>query len=539
MAGPETYQELLESTDPQYAALFNKLLPNGVDSPKTDFMTWKASFEDALENETKGMSQEDQTLIRGYAVLVKKYYSRNCYTLNQNDKMVTYCIENLPALKHESETVEIVHEIGRAIMDKFVIKTNSITRTIYRYDEKSGVFKPDGQVFIEQVIKKNGLKLSKHDIAEITYHIQASTFEDPSNFKGAITGSNMLHVRNGWLNMDTGVLEEHSPDYLSTAIIDVEYDPRAGPIEFVKVVNQALSPEYRRLLFKVMGNILIPDCRFEKATMFVGDGHNRKSTILMAIRNVIGADNCSTVAIQELDDDRFAAAELYGKMLNIVYDLKADTIKSTGRFKEAVSGDPLRGQFKHKDPFTFRPIAKHISSANKIPQSNDESDAYIRRWIIIPFYHTFDRDPAIQERLQAEKEKSGILNLMLYGRKLLMTEGFDDVPLEKIRAMYSRNASLVKDFVEEKCILDIANDSRHNMTRTDIMQSAYWTFNEEKKGRKLTDSEHDFLRRQLGQELQKIGVEHKRLWESNSSGSSQRAYFYVGIRLRDKLQTEL
>jgi Family of unknown function (DUF5906) len=50
------------------------------------------------------------------------------------------------------------------------------------------------------------------------------------------------------------------------------------------------------------------------------------------------------------------------------------------------SGDSIRAQNKFKDPFSFRNYAKLIFSANKIPESDDDSSyAYYRRWLIIEF----------------------------------------------------------------------------------------------------------------------------------------------------------
>lgn len=530
LGGPVTdYEKLLNKMDPKHVAIFKKILPEGVDNPELDPLSWNVQFEEELNKVIKYLPEEEQTIIKGYAALIRKYYNRNCIALKENDRAVKHAIEGLPSIENDDKSIEITYSVGNAILNQFRFKTMEDTKEIYRYDVESGVWVPDGSVFIETAIKQHGLKLSHHQISEVIYHVQTSTYEPRENFLGAIIG-NMLHVNNGWLNMDTLELEPHTDERLSITKLPTDYDPKAAPVEFIKVIIEALELEYRKVLFKVMGNMLVPDCRFEKATMFVGDGHNRKSTILVAMREVIGQENCSSVSLQELAEDKFASADLYGKLANIVYDLKAEKIASTGRFKEIVSGDPIRAQKKHKPAFVFRPIAKIINSANQIPQADDNSNAYMRRWVILPFYRTFDRDATIQERLL--EEKSGILKLMLAGRKLLLSEGFDEIPLEKIRSMYNKNASLVKDFVDEYCILDIDDVSSENRTKTDNMQEAYYSFVKSKKrGRDLSASEKDFASRHLGEELQKLGVERKHI---RQKGTSERPYFYLGIRLKSE-----
>lgn len=414
------------------------------------------------------------------------------------------------------------------LMEQYVFVTMRDTRDIYVYDDEQGIYRPERGIIAEYAQASLASKATKHVVKEIEGHIERSTFRDREQFCGVFDGQ-FLHVDDGWLDVEKLVLEPHTKERYSTAKLLVTYDRTAGPVEFMKVVNASLSPEYRRELLKVMGNILMPDTRYEKATMFIGDGHNRKGTIIKALINVVGRENCCHVSPQELADDRFAAAQFYNKILNAVADLKAERIGNTGRFKELVSGDVIEAQFKNKPRFSMENHAKMLFSANEIPASSDQTNAYFRRWCIIPFYKTFERDPTIQERLSTDKERAGILNLMLYGRKLLIAEGFDDVPLEKIRRMYNRNASLVKDFIDKECILDLDSEGVDNRTLARVLQDAYITFQEKTKNRKFDASDKDYLKRQLGQELDKLGIEHKALHYKGD-----RPYFYLGIVLKSE-----
>lgn len=435
-------------------------------------------------------------------------------------------------IEDNERSVDITYKIGNTLLRQHRFKTMPDTKEIYRYDDIEGIWQNNGVVFIEDLLKKNGLKLSSHNIREILYHVQTSTYEERRNFRGVIDG-NMLHVANGWLNMDTLELEPHTPDKLSIAKIPTPYDRTAGPVEFVKMINEALDPEYRRRLFKIMGNLLEADCKHEKATLLVGEGHNRKGSTIFAIHSTIGKENCCAISLQEIAEDRFAAADFYGKMANLVADLSAQKISNTGRFKELVSGDLIRAQRKHQQPFQFHNTAKMIFSTNNIPPSDDQTYAYFRRWEIIPFYRSFDKDPTLQERLSTEKERSGILNLMLYGRRLLKEEGFDETSIERIRFLYNRNASVAKDFLVEECMIDFNQEDAK--TRTTTLHDAYVDYCVEKKHKKR--SERDALVRQLGEELNRLGVERKQ-----RGPRAEREYYYIGIILKSelsKVQTQL
>lgn len=436
-------------------------------------------------------------------------------------------------IENDDKSVDITYKIGNTIIQQYKFKTADDTKEIFRYDEDVGIWKNDGAVFIEDLLKKNGLKLSSHNIREILYHVQTSTYEERSNFTGLLDG-NMLHVANGWLNMDTLELEPHTPDRLSIGKMPTAFDRNAGPVEFIRMMNQALTdPEYRQRLLKVLGNLLIPDARYEKATLFVGEGHNRKGSIIFAIHSTIGKENCCTVSLQEISEDRFATSDFYGKMANLVADLSAQKISNTGRFKELVSGDMIRAQRKHQQPFQFKNQAKMIFSTNNIPPSDDQTHAYFRRWEIIPFYKSFDKDPTLQERLSTERERSGILNLILCGRKLLIHEGFDDTSIERVRFLYNRNASVAKDFLAEECVIDFVQDDFK--TKTTGLQDAYVNYCIEKKHKKKSDREG--LIRQLGEELNRLGVENRQ-----RGPRDDRQRYYVGIKLKSeiaKTQTRL
>jgi phage/plasmid-associated DNA primase len=50
------------------------------------------------------------------------------------------------------------------------------------------------------------------------------------------------------------------------------------------------------------------------------------------------------VSIQELNNDRFAIADLHGKIANVCADLQTEKLTNTGTFKMLVSGDTIRAQ---------------------------------------------------------------------------------------------------------------------------------------------------------------------------------------------------
>lgn len=57
--------------------------------------------------------------------------------------------------------------------------------------------------------------------------------------------------------------------------------------------------------------------------MFFGDGSNGKGVLIKIIEALLGENNCSHRSLQDLDKNRFATADLFGKLVNTHSDLKS------------------------------------------------------------------------------------------------------------------------------------------------------------------------------------------------------------------------
>jgi putative DNA primase/helicase len=141
---------------------------------------------------------------------------------------------------------------------------------------------------------------------------------------------------------------------------------------------------------------------------------------LEAQRRFIGRTNTCSMPLQRLESDRFATSALYGKLVNCCADLPSEALTGTGVFKAITGGDDLLGERKFKPSFTFRPYSKLIFSANRMPQSPDDSDGFFRRWHVIPFNRRFAKDApgtipqdVLLAKLTAPSESSGLLNRAL------------------------------------------------------------------------------------------------------------------------------
>lgn len=334
---------------------------------------------------------------------------------------------------------------------------------IYVYE--NGVYRPEGKTKIQQmVIDMLGDEYRKHYVEEVLYYIAAKTAIRDSEVNTADDG--YINVKNGLLNWRTGELIPHTPDRLSTIQIPVKYDPDAKAERVPKFFEEVLPEDTIPIAEELFGYAMIPTTKYHKAFMLTGVGRNGKSVFIDLLNKFIGEDNISNVELQDLDGNRFKLAQLHGKLLNTFADISAKALVKSSIFKSVVSGDRLSAEYKGVDSFDFRPFARLVFSANEIPRTNDVTDGFFRRWIIIPFPRRFEEganaDPDLLEKLTTERELSGLLNIALEGlRRLDANRAFTvNETTRQALEQYRKDSDNVAAFIEECCI--VKPDARVN-----------------------------------------------------------------------------
>lgn len=344
--------------------------------------------------------------------------------------------------------------LARELMKKFDYVTRKSDEVIFLYHPEKGIYTPDGEAHIKtQVEKALGKYLRRNRQSEVINYIVCSTLHDIKE-----TPPNFVALRNGVFDVETGELKPFSPQYFILNSLPMKYDPQDDCQKIKKFVSEVVRQEDIPVLQEVAGYCLLRDYPIHRATMLIGEGANGKSTFLELLRAFLGHENVSGESLQGLEANRFAACSLFGKLANIYPDLSDRALRSTGMFKMLTGGDTISGEFKFKDRFRFKNYAKLIFSANKIPESPDDTTAFFRRWIIINFPNQFiDDDPRtdnnLLQKLTTEEELSGFFNWALEGlRRLLQNGHFSHCKsVEETREQYIRASDPVKAFAMD-CI---------------------------------------------------------------------------------------
>jgi putative DNA primase/helicase len=249
---------------------------------------------------------------------------------------------------------------------------------------------------------------------------------------------------------------------LSLTQLPEEYNPEAKCPHIDKFLSDVLRSEDTKYILQLIGYCLLNDCRYQVSVILYGhEGANGKGTLLDLVTDFLRIDNCSHRSLQSIDNNRFAVADLFGKMANTYADLKSTKLSETGNYKMLVTGDWITGEFKNKNAFKFRNKAKLWFSANEIPESDDKTDAFYRRWLIFHFDKRFiagKENVNLINEITTPEELSGLLSLALIGLSELIEEGgFHYKTIEEIRQEYEIHTNNVNAFLHEECVVDITN----------------------------------------------------------------------------------
>ena len=344
---------------------------------------------------------------------------------------------------------ELAHTIGEDIMSGEVFATLNGSEEILVY--KLGIYRRGGEFVIKADVQKIALPedLGNSLVSEVIGNVQRSTYVQVERFTEPTPN---IVVENGLLNVETFALGPHTPDHYSLSGLPVKFDLNGTCPAFERFLPEVLYRDDIPIVQEWFGYCLHRGYPAQLAILFVGDGSNGKSTLIGVLKALLGFENISSVSLQELELNRFAKADLFGKLANLYADLPDSALKSIGTFKMLTGGDPIRGEKKFQDSFPFVNNAKLTFSCNVVPEVYEDTAAFFRRWIIIQFPHIFEGEKAdkdLLKKLTTPEELSGILNWALLGLKRLRENGWtfsNSRPTEELRLDYIRRSSPMKAF---------------------------------------------------------------------------------------------
>ena len=223
-----------------------------------------------------------------------------------------------------------------------------------------------------------------------------------------------------------------SSDFL-TYQLPFKHDPQAKAPLFEAYLNKVLpDKERQRVLAEYLGFVFIKHgsnaLKEEKALILYGTGSNGKSVFYEVVNALLGGENVSSYSLQSLTNDNgYFRAKLANKLVNYSSEINGKLEAST--FKQMVSGEPVEARLPYGQPFILKQYAKMIFNVNELPKDVEHTNAYFRRFLIIPFDVTIpeeEQDKNLHRKI-IDEELSGVFNWVLDGLyRLLEQKSFSE-----------------------------------------------------------------------------------------------------------------
>jgi len=366
--------------------------------------------------------------------------------------------------------VEGTYALAQFIVKKFdIITIGEHEREMFVYQNgkyaegSNSVIYPEIQRVLGALVTKNAKMETYHKICDMTMSSRAIFETAPLH---------LIPVLNGVFDFNENVLLPHSPNYRFTFQFPITHDAGATCPATNAFLNQILSPEQRTTVEEWIGYYFYRNYMFKKAIIFVGDGDTGKTTLLETVDFLLGKQNISSVSLQKMTSDKFAAAHMFEKHGNLVDELSAKDISDTGNFKIATGGGSISGEYKFGNQFSFNNFSKLTFACNRIPDVKDFDDtAYFNRWMIIRFEKTIEnRLPNFIKNLTTDAERSGLFNMAMVAlKRLLDSRQFSNVmdAVDTKKEML-RSGSSIAMFAAE----GVHQETGHEVTKED-MYDAY------------------------------------------------------------------
>jgi len=518
---PETIKEITDShfdfeNGHLYETIETLLLTIKIGEKKIKFIHEDKTFEtkltadlDLLEKELKNTNATPEEIA---------YFKRVINEGIEQDYIITK--------DKEDRISNISAKIADVFLDHFRFLTIMETDEILMY--QNGVYKHSAEAWIKKEIESviPPEIITENIIKEVLGHIRRTTYEPLEKLN---SDPYVLNLKNGLLDIRTFEFKPHTHEFLLTIQIPVEYKPEMKSDLWQRVIQEDLYEEDAKVLQEAFGYALFPDNRAQKMVILLGSGSNGKSLILHVLEELLGKDNVSHIAPQTLVTNDFSLSVLQNKLANIYADLPNLPMQTVGRLKALISGDTITADKKFKDQFDIQNRTKFYFSANVLPKVADDTIAFFRRLIIIPFPKTFDEskaDPDLFEKLTRPEELSGILNWAIEGLKRLIENHFRfsyHKSADEIMELYTRASDPVKSFLDEQTV----EDPNAYIVKQDLYSAYVEYVNSHKLASPL--SQTSFFRNIL---------KYRRLATERKTVKGQRVWVYIGLRLKNEQEKE-
>ena len=277
----------------------------------------------------------------------------------------------------------------------------------------------------------------------------------------------MLNVDNGIVDLTSGLLLPHDPNYLFTKTIAVAYNPNAECPEWQNFLDLVTGgdKDLQHFLKLSVGYTLTG--RTDEHCLFVlyGTGSNGKTTFTETLRLLFG-DYAKRINVETLMQSWGSGqsatpevANMAGARFVLSSEIPDNRKLNELLVKDLTGGDAITARKLFANPFTFTPAHKLWIFGNHKPRITGTDEGIWRRIRVVPFSVTIPKEKRrkMSDVLQVyQGEGQGILAWAVAGCVLWQVSGLT-IPetVDAATEEYRNEQDLVQQYLDEKCEMHV------------------------------------------------------------------------------------
>lgn len=247
-----------------------------------------------------------------------------------------------------------------------------------------------------------------------------------------------------------------------TKISPVKYDPEAsvGGSRWERFLLEIMDGDSEKVAFlqRMIGYALTGLCDEECFFVLWGSGRNGKSKFVEAISYVLGdyykVASFDTFVAKRHEEKLNDIAGFRGARFISASESEHSKRLAEAKIKRMTGRDPVVGEFKYQEQFSYVPQYKIVLVSNYKPKVVGTDDGIWERMHLVPFTRFFrpeERDAKLPDKLRAEA--SVILKWAIEGCLMWQWQGLN--PPESIRQAtkeYRQEQNVLGHFIEDRCV---------------------------------------------------------------------------------------
>jgi putative DNA primase/helicase len=241
----------------------------------------------------------------------------------------------------------------------------------------------------------------------------------------------LLNCQNGIIDLRTGELIPHAPEYHMSKIASASFDPRKKFQLFEKFLETIScgDQDLQGYFQQVCGMAAIGEVYHEGIAIFYGTGANGKSTFLNTIRLVLGDYagqlNPEVFMLQRTGQQPAGIAEVKGKRFVTTVETEEGRRLSSSVLKQLSSTDPITARRLYENPITFQPTHTLILATNFLPKIGSTDAGTWRRIAVVPFAASIPEEKQVKNFAQEliSYDADAILAWIVEGAKQFIKRG--------------------------------------------------------------------------------------------------------------------